>query len=672
MEKNFLVEKFKTQEIFSSLLYIFEENAVQVVDEFIAFLHKEIFALRKTRVFTYQHFQKYQAIKNSITFIERSLSFQLDFQNSKHLQKASANIWSFFSDEIYNCDVVAKKLMRLKTTVTSAQKEVIDLWVKENLQSGSNQDTGVALTKAINKKCEKMLLNIDNSINDRKSCLIFNRKNMLPLKGVSLGVLKSAVLHARELKIKNAVAFEPTQSVTIHLLTYVADADIRKKAYFNYIKNNSAKMSHNNESLLNSLMGSKFKLAQEYNKSTYYDLVSENYFINKSDDISHFLDQTQQLIAPYNDKIDKALMRCAASFGVDKLNVWDVLYFEKLMFLKMYGNVNAKLMNKYEISLDYALKQVISFFREKFQVSITKCNDKSINALTNKEVQVYKIVDRKNKKEGFLLFNLLKKNNKNYGFYSCRTVQPNFKLGRKSATSISIISGCFAKKSSEYIPLTTVSYLLHEVGHAFQSFYASGSFEQCDIINYSWDLVEIPAQFMERFMFEEQTVMKFLTNKKEISAQERTEDAKKWLDYYNFYSFSLLKGELELNISRFKFFNEKKMPKDVGKYFNDNVNKELIFNPYNYSNFLEANYLVDYSASGYIYLLNDVFADNLYNNIYKNGTMSLSDIYKDILNGKNAKTLHKKLSSGLDYSKMNLMDYINKGKGIDFKLLDSI
>lgn len=672
MEKNFLVEKFKTQEIFSSLLYVFEENAVQVVDEFIAFLHKEIFALRKTRVFTYQHFQKYQAITASITFIERSLSFQLDFQSAKHLKKANDNLWSFFSDEVYNCLVVAKKLVRLKATATTTQKEVIDLWMKENLQRGQNREAGDTLIRAINKKCQKMLLNIDNSINDRKSCLIFERNNLSQLKGVSLSILKSAVLHARQLKIKNAVAFEPTQMVTTHLLSYIADANVRKKVYLNYVKNNSANMTHSNESLLNSLMGNKFKLAKEYNKSTYYDLVSENYFINKSDDVSHFLGQTQQLIAPYNEKVKQALLRCAASYGVDKLNVWDVLYFEKLMFLKMYGNINTTLKNKYEITLDYALKRVISFFREKFKVSITKCNDKGMDALTNKEVQVYKIVDKKNKKEGFLLFNLLKKNNKNYGFYSCRTVQPNFKFGRTSAASISIISGCFANKSSEYIPLTTVSYLMHEVGHAFQSFYASGSFEQCDIINYSWDLVEIPAQLMERFMFEEKTIMSFLTNKKDISVQEKSLDIKKWLDYYNFYSFTMLNEDLELNISKFNFFNEKKMPKSVGKYFNDTLNKALIFNPYNYSNFLESNYVVDYAASGYIYLLNDVFADNLYNNIYKNGTMSLSDIYKKVLNGKNAKRLHKNLGSGLDYSKMNLIDYINKGRGIDFKLLDSI
>lgn len=666
MDKNYLTAKYKSGEIFSCNLLMFSDNCEEVIINFENFLLQEIEEIRQHRVLGYQHFIELQKITNAIYFISDSLDFQYQFNKSETFENCSQQIWGFFCQNIHEDMAIGKKLNVLKAKLTGERKYILTSWVEGNMRKMSSSKSVAKVEGRVRENSKQIIDNIEKSINDKNYCLIFKRDQLSKLDGIMLGDLKKGLLHAKSLQLKDCVAFAPTKNVTSSLLMSINDQELRKKVYLNHIKNNNAKKEYNNDKLLTQLVKNKYKLAQLHNKSNYYELISENYFIKDTKSISHFLTTTQALIQPQNEKIMQEIASHAAKKGIENLNPWDILYFER----EIFADFHIDLKNKYKITLKYALSQIIKMFRDKFKVSIKKEPCKDIERETKGRVQTYKIYDKDSGREGYLVFNLLKKD---CAFYDCTTIRPHFKVGRKNSTNVSIISGCFARNENELIDMNKVVDIIHEVGHAFQAFYAQYSNSEFSTVrNYCWDLIELPSQFMERLMFEEKNVMRFLTNRKDLSPEIKFKDAQKWIRYYIFYRFTMLKEDLNLNISKFNLFNCSKSPEDVANYLKQNLETGVFFNPCMDYYLLESDYQVDYGPSNHVYLINDILAHNIYENLYKKKKISMSHLYRNIFNAKTKKGLHKNIRKGLDYSQMNLIDYIKRGKKVDFELIDSI
>ncbi len=672
MNKLFFIEEFKSKNIFKSLPYCLTNTsyAITQTEEFKKFAKLEISELLKstTTSFAWKDYKKLDALHQACLFIINSLDLTYDFKNDAKIKEASEEVWEFLTEYIYDNARIRTRLTQLKASVSNdTQKQILTQWLTTYISAPNNPKNKkiTSTQEKIGEIATTINDNITSSMKDPKHCYVVAKKDIQKLKGISLSQLKQGYKNALDLGLSNSFLFPP--HATKDLLTCLKMTSTRKEVYQKYLDSNTKKQKFNNNKLLTDLIKNKQKLAQLKNKENYCELVTENYLIKNRDDIQYFLQQTIDTLEPFYNKTLEEIKAIAEADGFKKLNVWDIPYFKARLKKMKFDSIEAQ----YEINMENAIEQIIKLFKEKFNLTITEVIDQKLQRMSKGAIQTFTLKDNTTGREGYLMLDLYTDiQRKEGGYYLCETLRSNFSQGNTKANGVYYVRGNFAKNKKSQVLINSIVALMHELGHAMQGFYAQYSDPMLSSLNdLSWDLIELPSQFMEQFMYDPNIVVKFMKPRRATDAWKTKSDAMMliestlWLE--NFFT---LYGNLHINLKQFDLFNSFKpySTKIVSEVLTENIKDKFYLNPNNDYFLCDKDYKTDYGPTKYSYLLNDIMAYAIYQDQHKEKNVDLETIYRKVFSSISNEVLHAKLKNLINFSTLDINSFLCRGQKFVF------
>ena len=635
MIKNILISDYKENKMCTNYFYTFSSFNEKIIKEFLSYLEKEVIVLKK-EVYKTEEIHTLIKLDNCLNYLLNALENQ-DKNNNTDIEKYHSNIWDYYCEKILVNKNVLNKVKEYIKTNKNQDNEIVnylEYWINSNSYQNKNN-------LIVEKRMEVLLSKIENNIekykNKVKNCIFVHRNNFDILKGIKFSQLKRYFLNAQKSNIQDGILIDMDKNYVYYLLRVIENRDFRKTIYATYM--NSYK---NNKKLLLELLKEKENLSLMNKKNNYFELVSSNYFIKDLNSVNYFVNTTIDKFEKKNNQWLDLLKNLSKIDKIEKFEPWDFHYYEN----KVFNNIRVKLEDKYDLKLENVIKVLFSIIETNFNLTITEKN--------NENGIYYEIKDKETQRVGYLILNIYEEEFEN--FYNCVDLQKHFKIGNNYSCYIGKINGSFGKNKESKVSLFEMIDLGHELGHALHAFYSQYDYK---VFNYAWDLIELPSQFLEKFLLNKDILLKFIENDIKYSLDEKKKDINEWLNYKSLADFSNLRKTIYLNKkiidlyqNNYEYLNNKK---SINLALENSLNDELLLD----RNFL-MDYNRDYSATNYIYLMNDIMADYYYNNLYKNNLHGITDIYRNIFNNSKKDGLHLNIMKTIDLSNLSLDEYLNR------------
>lgn len=436
---------------------------------------------------------------------------------------------------------------------------------------------------------------------------------------------------AAEKKKWHGYYFTLNYDTVYKLMTYISNRETREEIYHKFTDSmKSCQFQNENQKLLNKGLILKKKLANFYGYENYSDLVTSKYMVTVKQ-TQTFLDESERQLDSIMEESNELMFKMFQEDGfIDEMKPWDFSYYQRLFKLKYIENTKFEEHFKFDITFPKILKQMEKLFNVSIQY---------INTVQNN--QVYEIKDNLNRRKS-----------------SYWVVAPYSRKSDKTPYEMDLVEQ--AQIGKDYIPWIQYVYLhlhkngkmsflnvkntIHEIGHAFHSFFSQNEKSQ---ETFGWDLIELPSQFLENLAYRYEFLSKVSSS--------------------SYFSKKLFKKEMKnYTINDIFYLNEKiidfKTSFELNKNINLYSNKKIInkmtknrhsvgnyYNPFNESEHFSNSYECDYFAN-YVYFFSENIAKQL-NLIYKE--QDFRKVFKNFDLDK--KSFKQFIQSKIDVSKVDLI-----------------
>lgn len=547
--------------------------------------------------------------------------------------------------------------------LTEAQREVYDAWIASFFKEEQDVETKKNYAKLSSKLQDHIYAfheNNDELNNSRRNTIFVPTENLAMLEGIKQDVMEEAAQRAKAAK-KKGWLFLITEGTTYKIIRECKDRSFRHRVYKKYHKiNQVGEFTFKNGEVLKDILSEKHKIAQLMGKDNYAELVISNYMINTPKDAYLYLDKIEAKVLPTVQKLEKEMKELAKVDKVRELKAWDVTYY--------FQRLNAKYnlyVNKFEdyFCFEDLLPKLLSFFEQKFDLKITKEN---FNGVGQKDVICYRVQDNRTQRHGFFFIspynNPGKWNFSQMDLLKSDTVEDGFVLPSIQLIDLLINKGD-GKKPRSKMSFYEVYTTIHEFGHAFHSFFEPIHDHISKNLKMSWDLVEMPSQFLEHYVYDYE-LMKSLSSHCETGEQMTEEFFLKVIQtdqffeaYHTYCNIQTYKAQLWVH-ENFKPYSAKNLQKLVEAKL---APKGIIYNIAKDDFMTYTDHNLDYGPSGYIYL----YSAQLAYQIFKQKPDDLRKVFTQIFNTDKKVDLREHMEKNFDLNEIDILSFIKKDLPIE-------
>lgn len=495
--------------------------------------------------------------------------------------------------------------------------------------------------------------NVELQTSSRNSIFV-PKSDFKTLLGIKREVLNEAKKNAKDIE-KDGWLFHITEAITYKIIRECKDRNFRQKIYREYQKINQAgDFTFKNGKVLKDILYEKHKIAQLMGKNNYAELVLSNYLMNTPKQAYSYLDKIEEALLPTIKNIEQEIKELANIDNVTDLKAWDVPYY--IQCLNYKHNTYTHKFEEY-FCFENVLPKIISFFEEKFDLFIHKDD---FSAVGNKDIICYRIEDKKSKRKGFIIlspYNNPKKSNcYQMDILKSDTIEKNFVIPSIQYIDLLINK---SKNNNSNMSFYDMYTTLHEFGHAFHSFFSPIHDQMSKNLKMSWDLIEMPSQFLEHLVYDYDFMKDFSSHYKtgEQMSQEfflKVIQNQQFFDEYSIYcNIKTYKTQLWVH-ENFKPYSSKNLQKVVEAKLSK---KGIIYNIARDDYMTYSDYNLDYGPSGYIYL----YSAQLAYQLYAKKPKDLRKIFTNTFNSNRKKDLKEHMENNFNITKIDIHKFIKKG-----------
>lgn len=525
-------------------------------------------------------------LKKSYCFYRFFLSLDLIVPNESKQWITTQNekLWEFI-----NNPKIKKVFYTIKKNIHNEEYNVFFKYIFDSYEHNTAEKAKIVDT------IDTIKIQFEDNIKKNSSYYYFPRSK----KHILNNFKKTTILKARrEAKKKgwDGYYFRLNDDNVYNLLIYISDRETRKEVYNKFIHfMNTCRFQTENQKLLNKALILKRNLANAYGYNDYSHLVASQYTLSFQEN-QKIIELTKKQLSAYTSHYQSLMQKMLIADGFsDGIKPWDLAYYEKKLNSQYIVHTNLENFFHFDKTFPKILKQMEKIF----QVSIRYSNTVNGN-------QVYEVKDKINKKTAYWILSPYAKK-KETSPYEAELVEDT-QIGEHRIPLIQIIHLHLNKNGK--MSFSNIKDTLHEIGHAFHSFFLHTEKLKETI---GWDLLELPSQFLENLAYSYDFLSK-ITHSPYLSKKLFKKEIKN-------YTFSDI---LYLNekIMDFKTFFE--LNNNINPYSNKKNIKQMTLNRHSVGNYYnpcwETEHFVncferDY-FSNYVYFFSESIAKQL-NLIYK-------------------------------------------------------
>lgn len=445
--------------------------------------------------------------------------------------------------------------------------------------------------EAIVEKMQEVQILFENNIKKSKNYYFIPFNDKIILKNFS----PQTLFKAKNLALKNDLDgyyFVLNYDNVYKLLTYISSREIREDVYIKFNEfMNSCQFQKENQKLLNKGLILKKTLANVYGHKNYSNLVASKYMVTLNQ-TQKFLNESERQLNLIMNQSNILMLEMFHSDGfVGDIQPWDFSYYQRLLRIKYV--IDTKIENHFQF--DITFPKILKEMEKIFNVSI-----KYINQINSNEI--YEIKDNLNVKKTayWIVAPFLRKNETTP--YEVDMVKCT-NIGEKNIPWIQFIY--LNLKKNRKMNFLNVKNTIHELGHAFHSFFSDSAKSK---ETFGWDLIELPSQFLENLAYRYSFLSKISSStyfSKKIFKQE--------IKNYTFNDI------FSLNEKIIDFQTSFDLNKNINSYSNKKIIKKLtqhrhsvgnFYNPFNEAEHFVNSYERDYFAN-YVYFFSGNIAKQL-------------------------------------------------------------
>lgn len=676
-----MIESFKNKTGFTDLNNLFINDVDYFISEVNNFLTESKLVIEKLELINKSNitwnnsFQKIANLTNYLSYLSKICSFNCEvFFNElteDKLLKCSLDIDNFEEAYIRNNNKLISLMKVLKTTALSVEKNtILTTWISSFFENNKNKRITKEASK-INKKLVKLsnqfLKNIKNASLDYTTFIPSTNKKLI--SQLPKEIVEYAKECANELG-KDGLVIYCDEFMLNEILTKCPNRQLRFKVYQSHQKLNSEKhMLFNNDEILKEILQNKQKEAQLYKFKNYTDLVLSNYVLNDVKKVKTYLDNITIQLDPYYNNLMDQIKDLALKDGLKVLQKWDTPYY--------LNQLKAKYLNKTEndfaeyFSWNTFLPKCINLLSEQFEIKFTEITEHPLIEQDNK-IKIFHGKDLNSSRESYFIIDPYNVSRKRGTFFyndDLRFINPID--NNKSSTGITYISCDLDCVDNVKLSFDTIRCFLHEFGHALHTFFASKKDSLCGVNKTSWDLIEVPSQFVEFWVYEPK-ILKKLSQHSETKKQISNMLVKETIEKKEFFKSYELHCDIKRYEAKIRLFHEfkpysQKNPKLLISKMLENHSEIFNLSRDFYQSY--TNFGSEYSASEFVYLFSAGLSFQLYSNWKDsngvNNPKVAQYVFKNILNTEITNSYKNNLGKYVNFNDINILSFLDKKLNIN-------
>ena len=282
------------------------------------------------------------------------------------------------------------------------------------------------------------------------------------------------------------------------VLRYAANRELRKIIYTaNITKASEITKQFDNSEIMQSIVNLRLELANllEFENYSEYSIVHK--MAKTTTEVINFLEELENIAVPIAKQEFLNLQQFAKQQDhFDELQPWDIAFYSEQHKKVLFDLSEEELLNYFQIQK--VLPGMFQLAYNLFGINIQEIVDAD---KWDPEVKLYKVIDHNNNLRGFFYIDLYIRDNKKSGAWMAECLSRHKRANGELKMPVAFLITNFAKGPLIYHE--ELLTLLHEFGHVLHHVLT-----KIDHINVSgcngvsWDAVELPSQFMEKWGYD--------------------------------------------------------------------------------------------------------------------------------------------------------------------------
>lgn len=550
--------------------------------------------------------------------------------------------------------LLIKAFKKMLSTEKNAKKvEILKSWLQVFFKSNMTKKD-----KNNYAKLQKLLINrVDrfesNMREDNKNAYVFVPKEQsYKVRGINKDYLEIGKHNAKQLGKEGWIFYYNDEANTRLLISEVKNRNLRKKIFSHYEKLERGNSSEFNDSVLRDILSIKQQISHLYQKDNYAELVLSNYVINTPKKAYNYLSNIEEQLAPYVKNIKDKMNEKAQADGIKHLQNWDIEFYYNQVLNEKLTKDNSEFDKYFEYKNFF--NKFKKFLIKEFNLSMTevKCE-----VFAGKEVYTYKVEDTVKGNKGFFILSPFNNPHKLSPFEV--DMCSHGTLNNDELPSIQYISLQLEKSNGkDTMCFYDVLVFLHEFGHALHSFYKDKDDYILGNSLTSWDLIELPSQYLEHFVYDLDFMQKMschIDTKKRISKSlllSTIEEHQENKPYEILKDIKRYVAQLWLH-ENFKTYSKKSPSEIVAEKLGQ---EGIIYNISQDDYMLYRDHYTDYAPTGYVYLYSAQIAYKLF--AMKN--LKIKEVFTNVFNSATMSKVEDNLNEFLDINCFDIDSFIKK------------
>lgn len=288
------------------------------------------------------------------------------------------------------------------------------------------------------------------------------------------------------------------------VLRHAKDRGLRKIIYTAHATKASDKfdkIQFDNSKIMQSIVMLRAELALLLGFKNYSEYSLAHKMAKTTTEVVNFLDELAKNSLPVATKEFLALQKFAKQQdNIDKLQPWDVGYYSE-KYKETLFNLSAEELRSY-FQLKYVLPGVFKLAHALYGIVVQEVTDFDS---WDPQVKLYKVIDKDQNLRGYFYTDLYVRENKQAGAWMGSCLSRHQWQDGTLQYPVAFLVTNFTKPTTDAALLyhDEVTTLLHEFGHVLHHILTKVNYISVAGVNgVSWDAVELPSQFMEKWSYD--------------------------------------------------------------------------------------------------------------------------------------------------------------------------
>ncbi len=322
-----------------------------------------------------------------------------------------------------------------------------------------------------------------------------------PPAGLSPFSLEQAKVAAHDRGFSSGYAFTLQGPSYSAVMQECSDRSLREEIYFGMAQR-CVSGEFDNREILKKILELRHRRSEILGYKTHADFVLERRMAENPQNVHQFLNRLVKVVKPAAQKDLNEIRAFAERHQISDLKPWDVTYFSERMKEEKF-KMDPETLRPY-FPLETVLKGTFEIAKKLYGLDFTESTEYPVYF---SDVRVFEVT-REKEFIGLLYCDFFPRTSKQGGAWMTNFVQQGLFSGKVLRPHVSLVCNFPAPmgQTPSLLTMRDVRTLLHEFGHGLHSLLSNVRFRSLSGTNVLWDFVELPSQFMENWVSEQESL----------------------------------------------------------------------------------------------------------------------------------------------------------------------